>query len=288
VRQLVRMDVAIVEFNPRILSTWAILIVRRLMRRHTVLWGHAWSRSGPASPTDVLREMMRRLTTVVLVYTEQQRDQLMSKMPDARIVAAPNALYPRDEIAACRTHERPATVLYSGRMVRSKKPGLLVEAYLMAVEAGLPSDMELVMVGAGPERAGAQKMADGHRSGDRVSFLGHVPATDMAAHYGRALISASPGYVGLSLIQSLSFGVPMLIARDEPHSPEIEAARPGTNAILVASDAPEEWRDALLAIADARDAWDARREAIAADCRDRYCVELMVQRIVEAAGAPTT
>lgn len=42
--------------------------------------------------------------------------------------------------------------------------------------------------------------------------------------YANALVSVSPGYVGLSLTQSLSFGVPMLIAIDEAHVPEIDAA----------------------------------------------------------------
>ena len=39
----------IVELNPRILSNWPILVGRRLRRRRTVLWGHAWSRAGPKS-----------------------------------------------------------------------------------------------------------------------------------------------------------------------------------------------------------------------------------------------
>jgi glycosyltransferase involved in cell wall biosynthesis len=285
VRKLIRTDIVILEFNPRILSTWIILILRRLMKRHTVLWGHAWSRRGASSATDVVRQVMRRLSSVVLVYSEQQRKELAQRMPNACIVAAPNALYRRDYIGARPADEQPCDVLYVGRMVRSKKPCLLVNAFLMATDAGLPEDIRLVMIGEGPEGAKAQRIADGHGNGDRVSFLGHVPATHVAPYYSRALLSASPGYVGLSLIQSLSFGVPMLIARDEPHAPEIEAVRPGVNSIIVASDAPQAWSEALRAVADARHAWDARRDAIASDCRSRYAVELMVERIVQATKA---
>jgi glycosyltransferase involved in cell wall biosynthesis len=288
VRPLVRADSAIVEFNPRIVSTWMVLIIRRIMRRHTVLWGHAWSRRGASSPSDVVRDMMRRLSSVVLVYSDQQREELACKRPGARIITAPNALYPRHLIAAQRTGERPCVVLYSGRMVPSKKPRLLAEAFLMATEASLPEDIRLVMIGDGPERAAVERIVHSHRNAHRVSFFGRVPSVDMAPHYARALLSASPGYVGLSLIQSISFGVPMLFARDEPHAPEIEAVRHGVNAVVVASDSAREWASALVAVAGDRDAWVARRDRIAADCQDRYAVELMVERMIEAATTRTS
>ena len=283
---LVGMSSAVVELNPRILSTWVILIMRRLLGRRTVVWGHAWSRSGQSSHTDVIRHAMRRLSTVVLVYTEREREELAKRMPSTVIVAAPNALYRRGQITAQESEPRPFAVLYGGRMVPAKKPTLLVKGFLMATECGLPDDIKLLMIGAGPESDRACQIATNHPHGDRVSFLGHVPASEIGPMYAHAIVSASPGYVGLSLIQSLSFGVPMLIARDEPHAPELEAARPGTNAIFVESDSIEHWADALLKVAEAREVWASRRGAIAADCRDRYAVELMADRIVEAATGP--
>lgn len=286
VRALTAVDSAIVEFNPRIVSCWVILVARRLMRRHTVLWGHAWSRKGESSATDRVRQVMRRLSTVVLVYTETERAELERRMPGHPIIAAPNALYRRRHIDSAPPSRKPCTVLYVGRMVASKKPCLLVEAFLMATEADLPRDIRLVMIGDGPELSPAQRLAQDHQNGDRVAFLGHIAANEVSAHYERALISASPGYVGLSVIQSISFGVPMIIARDEPHAPEIEAVEPGLNAVVVSSDAADVWAAVLMEIASAREEWVARRAAIAADCRERYSVELMVERILEAAIPP--
>ena len=78
VRPLLAADVAILELNPRILSNWLILAGRRLRRRPTVLWGHAWSRSGARSRTDRIRDVMRRLGNVILVYTERQKQELLA------------------------------------------------------------------------------------------------------------------------------------------------------------------------------------------------------------------
>ena len=109
--------------------------------------------------------------------------------------------------------------------------------------------------------------------------MGYEP---LRAVYDTALCSVSPGYVGLSLIQSLWFGVPAIIARDEPHSPEIEAALEGHNAVIVESDSVSAMRDALLQVAGHRDDWVARRPAIASACVARYAVESMVASIASA------
>lgn len=284
VAPLVRAEVAIVEFNPHVLSAWVILVARRCLCRKTVLWGHAWSRRGRDSPTDPIRHLMRRLSTTVLVYSERQRRELQARMPGKTIVVAPNAMYPRSQIGVPPAAAVPDTILYTGRLVSQKKPRLLVEAFARACELGLGSTMRLAFAGDGPEYEALRELVRALGLGDRVSLLGHVPPGDMREHYAHALVSASPGYVGLSLVQSLSYGVPMLIALDEPHSPEIEAARDGFNAIFVASDAIDEWARALITVSQNKAHWIALREPIAVDCAARYSVEAMAHGFASAVG----
>ena len=92
----------------------------------------------------------------------------------------------------------------------------------------------------------------------------------------------APGYVGLSLIQSLGYGIPMLIARDEPHSPEIEALAEGENGSLFASDSPDSLAGALVEMVAERQLWLSRREAIAEQVRSTYTVEHMVAAFASA------
>src|SRR4029079_3791237 len=65
----VRADVAVVELNPRILSTWAIVAARNAMRRPTLAWGHAWGRAGREAGTAPVRRAMRALTDGLVLYT---------------------------------------------------------------------------------------------------------------------------------------------------------------------------------------------------------------------------
>jgi glycosyltransferase involved in cell wall biosynthesis len=273
-------DVVMAELNPRILSTWALLLARRLMpRRRTILWGHAWPRRGRGARTDGLRHLQRRLASSLVTYTEQQRLDLARRMPRKHIIAAPNALYRKETMAPKDPSTEATDFVYVGRLVEQKKPRLLVEAFLAARDE-LPAGTRLVIVGDGPLRAELEQRCAG---APQVVFRGHVGDEDVLADiYARAIASVSPGYVGLSITQSLGFGVPMIVADDEPHSPEIEAAVEGRNAMFFTSGSVDALRHALLAVAKAREAWMARRAAISNDAAARYSVEAMVERLVTA------
>jgi glycosyltransferase involved in cell wall biosynthesis len=136
------------------------------------------------------------------------------------------------------THDEVDSILYVGRLVEKKKVRLLLEGYIRAQKDSLLAEnIRLVFVGAGTERQHLEARAEEAGVAHKVQFTGHV--SDIAKlrdYYRRAICSVSPGYVGLSATQSFSFGVPMLIARDEFHSPEIEACKEGFNAGFFESD----------------------------------------------------
>lgn len=281
-RPLLRAEVAVVELNPRILSTWLILVLRRLAGRETVLWGHAWPRSGRDSGTDLVRHLMRRLGSTIVVYTDTQAQELRARMPRARIVAAPNALYLASEMGAGTGDEPPGDFLFVGRLVPEKKPLLLLEAFLSALHM-LPGETRLVFVGEGPLRSTLEEVARQAGATGRVVITGHISdIRGLGAIYARAVASVSPGYAGLSLVQSLAFGVPMIVARNEPHSPEIEAAVEGVNCRFFDSDCKEALAAALVDVAKGTADWAAPRRAIAADCATRYSLDAMVDRLVGA------
>ncbi|MGE0544876.1 MAG: glycosyltransferase family 4 protein [Dehalococcoidia bacterium] len=282
-RELLRARVAILEFNPRILSVWVLLIARRLLGRRSVLWGHAWPRAGRQKKTVWLRQIMGRLGSGMIVYTESQACELREWMPGVSIIAAPNALYSVAEIGAVTSDQSPAAFIYVGRLVPAKKPELLLHAFAMAV-GRLPEESRLIFVGEGPARGELERHADKAGLSGRVEFTGHVadPAA-LKTLFARSIAGVSPGNAGLSITQSLSFGVPMIIARNEPHGPEIEAAREGENALMFHEDNPSALADALVGVWNERDRWIAARDAIARDCAMRYSADLMASRIIQAA-----
>ena len=277
-----RANVAVMILNPRILTVWLALVVRRVARRRTILWGHAWPREGRDSRTDRLRNVMRRLANTLIVYTDTQARELREHMGNVDVAAAPNALYRAADLEPTASEGDPRDFVFVGRLVAAKKPELLLEAFCRAAPQ-LPRRVRLVFVGDGPLRRRLEERARDAGVANRVHFAGHVSGVEeVRAVYAEALASVSPGYAGLSLIQSLGFGVPVLIARDEPHAPEIEAAVEGFNVEFFQSDLPDALAAALVHAAVSSDEWRARRNDIRASIRSTYSLDAMVEAFVAA------
>lgn len=69
----IRASVAVIDLNPRSLTSWIILVTRKLLHRRTLVWGHLHPRSGADSPTAGVRRSMARLADGVITYTWAER-----------------------------------------------------------------------------------------------------------------------------------------------------------------------------------------------------------------------
>ncbi len=285
VKPMVQAGVAILEFNPRIISTWAVLVTRRALNRPSLLWGHAWSRSGRRSRTEPLRKAMRRLANGLVVYTASQAAELKAADSHVPVFVAPNALYRTALMQPLDVASPPNSFIYVGRLVDAKKPQLMLDAFVDAIPA-LPVGARLIVVGQGPLLETLRQKVSGIPEVAQIEFHGHVSDTaELRRLYSMAIASVSPGFVGLSITQSLGFGVPMIISRDEPHSPELEAAREGWNARTYHPSTARALAKALIEMSSAREAWFSRRDDISLDCRTRYSAEAMAEGMFDAVQA---
>lgn len=279
-RRYLSSDCLLLDLNPRVPHIWILVVLRRLLRRRTILWGHAWPRAGRESASERVRRALRALSSAVVVYTHTQGAELQSAQPGLSVFVAPNALYTRAEMGFDDTSPR-FRILYVGRLVAEKKPELLLHAFELSA-ASVP-DARLTFVGDGPlsdALAGHAKNSPFH---ERIEFLGHISeVTKLKSLYSEATVTVSPGYVGLSATQSFGFGVPMLISADEPHSPEIEAARPGENCLFFPSNDARALASTLVAVWGEKAYWRSRGSKISADCAATYSVERMVDGLIDA------
>jgi glycosyltransferase involved in cell wall biosynthesis len=272
--------VVILECNPRNLTVWLILVLRAIRGRPSLLWGHAWSRRGRGSPSNGLRAIIRWLSDGFIAYTATEASEIGTSWPKRPVHAAPNALYRRSEMRAA-VDGTPCDFLYVGRLIREKKPGLFLEAFERALPE-LPISARAIIIGEGPERAALQARA-ANLPADRVIFAGRiVDSSRLFKYYSSALASVSPGTVGLTLTQSLGFGVPMIAARDEPHGPEMEATVPGWNTILFSPSTAEALADAMLALMRDAPEWLSRRTDISEACSREYSAERMASGFIAA------
>ena len=74
----------------------------------------------------------------------------------------------------------------------------------------------------------------------------------------------------------------MIIAKDEPHSPEIEAAIEGENCVFFASDDVDDLAVTMEQLFRERQSWHAKGPAIVQLCQDRYSVETMAKGFIDS------
>lgn len=273
-------EALIVDLNPRSLSAWALLIFRRILGRRTLVWGHIHAQSGANSRTAALRLTMRRLATGTITYTYTDSAKATKDMPHSKVWVAPNALYKtKDIVAAGHTKSSDRReILYVGRFVTPKKVELLIRGFALAAASN--AELRLRLIGGGPEEPKLRALATSLGVEDRVVFAGwQDDVNGLREAYSTAFCSVSTGFAGLGLTQSLGFGVPMVVADREPHSPEIELADSGGVYWFVA-DAAEALAEALL------ERWKCRHmiplSDVSRSTRERYSAEAMAAGIVGA------
>jgi glycosyltransferase involved in cell wall biosynthesis len=268
-------NLIVIEMNPRIISNWIILFVRKILNRKTILWGHAWPRKGMNSKSDKLRNYMRSLGDEIIVYTKTQQVELKKKMPNKNINAACNSLYLTNEMTTNKSDQIIQNIIYVGRLTESKKGLFLLKTFHSIIEK-LPKDTNLLIIGEGPEKLKMEEYVAKNNLNIRVRMYGHVDNYKiLKGLYSSSLLSVSPGYVGLSITQSFGFGVPMIVSRDENHSPEIEAVHENENAVFFKTDDMKNFDKQILNFYKNKEYWLNQRTSIVEGCKKQYSIEAM-------------
>jgi glycosyltransferase involved in cell wall biosynthesis len=279
-------EIAVLEFNPRILSNLWIIFRRRRRRRPVILWGHGLSRrAGSSRLAGIIKKWLVGQVDAVILYGDAgMRDFLKLGLPPEKLFVAHNSVDVQSirSLANRAPPELRRHVLYIGRLLPAKKVALLIDGFARA-SRDLPPEVRLIIVGDGPERKSLTARAAERGISDRVEFMGEI--TDekaLARHFARSLISVSPGYIGLSAIHSMAYGVPILAADAEPHSPEIEALVAGRNCEFFKAGDEEALAEALEFLLSQPEKLQVMGLAALEDVTAKYSLQHMASVFMEA------
>ncbi len=245
-----RADLVIVDQASRLLSNYVLLARQQFGGTPVALWGHGANLQPDRSVFSRVGEAAKRGYSRVphwwFAYTEGTADRVARLgFPRQRITVVQNAVdtssfqewydgVSHDEAERTRAAlglRGPNTCLYIGSLYPNKRIGFLLDAAEVIAEA-VPG-FELVVVGSGPDEAMVR------RASARFPWVRHVPATfgrDKAVLARGARLLLVPGAVGLGILDSFSFRLPMVTTPEAQHGPEIEYLRDGANGLMTAAD----------------------------------------------------
>lgn len=274
-KELSNNSIRVVELNPRCLTSWLSLIFSFLFKRgNTIVWGHLNNRNGQLNRFSA-RRLMLKIADGVLFYTKAQQEQYF-KSESLNIKTsgyAPNSVLYQNQIEYFK--ESGSDFIYVGRLVKDKKPLFMVQAFIKACKQGMDNSI-LHIVGDGPEYAVLNNVIEESDYHNKIKLYGHNNDYEfLKSLYRKSICSLSPGYVGLSITQSFSFGRPMLISENEPHSPEIESFSPNKNGEYFATDNINDFALKILNFYNLRDEWSCKAKKIATLVAENYTYESM-------------
>ena len=166
-------------------------------------------------------------------------------MEGARIVREAEAIHRN------RLHLPKRFLLGVGRQVKKKNWMILLRAWSVFRLEHAQSDLKLVLLGNGPERANLVTYARSVGCND-VHFLDFVPQKEIVSYYATAEALVLPSQVGetwgLVVNEAMSCGLPVIVSRQCGCSSTL--VRQGENGWLVDSENERSIVDAICAMAE--------------------------------------
>jgi glycosyltransferase involved in cell wall biosynthesis len=289
-RRALAADLVIASQEVKYLVPTLLLVTARIRHRRFGYWGHGrnFQATDPDCAAERVKRFLSRRVDWWFAYNElsarivrqlgypEQRITVVMNAVDTRAMRAGRAKLGPDDLARVRRDLGLGgnhVGLYSGALHAHKRlPFLLDCARLIR---GLVPDFELLVMGTGSEEAMVRKAAREH---SWIRILGPKDDREKVPYWALAKVTLMPGPVGLVVLDSFAFGVPMVTTACPGHGPEIDYLRDGVNGLMV-----DDWQSPLVyaeqVAALLRD--DSRREAMAraaAEEGTRYTVEEMAER----------
>jgi len=269
----------VVEANPRCLRTWLLLGEARRRGVPTAVWGHALGRQVASNKMAALRRRMFAMAETIICYCYAEQGPLQKLFPGKHILVAGNFTVCIEECAPLETSfGQRNSVLFLGRLVEAKKPILLLKAVHLAQQRGI--QIGATFVGDGPQLDKCERFVAAHRVKGVLFSGAQFEREKLRSLASSCFVMASPGYVGLSVLDAMSCGLPVAYSPSEPNSPEVEVLQDGGNALAFASDSAESLVDCLLRFYADRDGWLSRGEHYVEEVRSKYSIERMTKQFI--------
>lgn len=206
--------------SPYCLSMYVALIYARLSRRNVFLWSHGILDQNRSSWFKVL--LYSRFTGILL-YSDWSKQILKAKgVESSKLFVIKNSLY-RAESAQIATCQKSWDFVFIGRLEPGKRLDMLLKAMYLIKQK--KKDVSLLVIGEGSHGIRLRELANDLGLNKSISWVGAVyEEKEKKSLLSQCKFCVSPGNVGLTAIESLSCGVPVITHCDmNKQMPEAEA-----------------------------------------------------------------
>ena len=218
--KLNRFDVIINQFNLRCIDSM-FMSVNPFLHPKIIYWGIGVTASytkgfNQKSYTKFFRDFFGRRASSLIVYSDRAKDILSKTINQKKIFVANNTIK-NNALNPYFSHCERDSIIFIGSLYKEKGLDELIESYNKLINIEKKSLHVLKVIGDGDEvyKAFLKKKVLSYKLEQHVIFIGGVYQDEqLCPLFNKALACISPKQAGLSVLKSMSFGVPFITTKD--------------------------------------------------------------------------
>lgn len=246
----------IIGGSPYCINDWIFLIVGKLLNKKVISWSHGWKKDGGLLMNFVKKRFFS-LFYYLMIYGEYAIDFMSAHGIERRkMVCIANSLDSkrnqeiRKTLKECDVFAKHfgnayPVVIFSGRIQKSKKVELLLEAISLIKKSG--SIVNIVLVGPVSYGYDIDRIVAHYGLQEQVWLYGECyDDVTLAKLFYNSTICVSPGPIGLLAIHALSFGCPVISHDNFSHQgPEFKSIQKGITGDFFEEDNVADLREKI-------------------------------------------
>lgn len=208
-------DTIITVFDPH----WVNLFILPVLHsnKKIILWGHGLGRN---KYINIVRKIFFLKSNSIITYSENKKIEIEKMQVDSKkIYVANNTLVVRNSKNTTRSSEK--SFLFVGRLQRRKKLEIFFDIFAN-LKLG-STGFSITIIGDGEEE---KLYLENYAMNIGIkNYVNFIPGTSdencLLYYFSKALYYISPGAVGLGVLHSFAYGVPVLTIAGIGHGPEL-------------------------------------------------------------------
>jgi glycosyltransferase involved in cell wall biosynthesis len=193
-----------------------------------ILWGHRYSEN--IISNNLRNYLMKKVKYNILYGEEDVPRMIKCGISSDRIFIAPNTI----KVSNYKDYSQSekSSLIFVGRLQESKKINILIQIFSNIINE-IPSNITLEIIGDGNLEKSLKNLATNLGISKRVKFHGQInDAIILSKLFEHSFAYVSLGPVGLGVLHSFAYGIPVITLDKLKHGPEFHNLINNTNSFI--------------------------------------------------------
>ena len=288
--------------NATQLTEYFALILSKIFRIKFIWWTHGYDHDTQGR-NRILKKIKKKYSLFflkfgdkIITFSDGGQNYLSKFINDDKIIVAHNTLdtvsliekynylkynFTKEQVRKEIALENDDFVLlFSGRLNIKKKVDDAIKVVKSILNEG--PNIKFIIIGDGEEKKNLEQLA-GVYVNDRIIFTCSIFDENLLAKYFYSSdLFLMPGYVGLAIIHAFSFGLPLITADVDNHSPEIEYLQNDKNGYMIKKNDLKNMEEKILFLMNNHSELERMSENAKIFVRNKGNINLMISKMAKA------